>query len=84
MNGEDVADVIVGTDCKKDNAGQYPFALRFGTGGGNAVVKSPDGSTVTIKNIANGEHWPCRTLQVVSVTGTVADIVAVYENAITL
>jgi hypothetical protein len=80
MIGKDFAAVTVGQDIGRDVLGCYPFALRFGTGSGDAVIMAPDGSSVTLKNIVNGETFPCVVRQVVSVTGTVADIVAVYEN----
>ena len=84
MIGKDFKAVTVASDHVKDVGGNYPFALRFGTGGGDAVLKSLDGGTVTFKNIVSGETVPCYSKQVVSVTGTVADIVAIYENDVSL
>jgi hypothetical protein len=80
MIGRNFAAVVVGTNIAKDKGGNRCIGLRFGTGGGDAVLQSLDGASVTLKNISNGETFACSVAQVVSVTSTVADIVAIYEK----
>lgn len=66
--------VVVGTNI----VGQV-VALRFGTGGGDAVLSwAFDGgvSTTPLPNIQDAEVFDGRVLQVKSVTGTVANILA--------
>jgi len=77
--GKDFKAVVVGQTLQRDTQGQWPIAFRFGTGGGSAVMESASGDQVQLDNIANAENFPCTARKVVSVTGTVAGIVAVYE-----
>lgn len=65
-------------DITKDGEGNFPDAVRFGTGG-TAKVTCADGSTVTFTNISNGETIACAVRRVWS-TGSsgIADVVGLY------
>jgi hypothetical protein len=62
----------------KSTSGNFPRALRFGTGG-SCVIVAPDGSQATFTNIANGETLSvnAKRVNVTGLTGC-ANIVGFY------
>lgn len=70
--------VTVGQNMGLSDDGEWPCALRVGTGGGDLTLVAPNGDSAVFKNIVNGEWIDCAFKQVSAVTGTVADIVAFY------
>lgn len=58
--------------------GNFPSALRFGTGG-TAVIEGSDGTIATFTNIADGETIPVSARRVLTTGSTgIADIVGIY------
>lgn len=64
-------------DIARDARGEFPGALRFGTGGTASVVGS-DGTVVTLINIADGEVFDSRVRRVNATGTTASDIVGIY------
>lgn len=64
-------------NIQKNAAGEWPSAIRCGTGG-TVVLVDPDDVTCTHVNVANGETIPCAAKRINATNTTAQNIIGFY------